>query len=205
MFNEEKNNFIEFVRWAIYTLAKLALCQLNNAESLIMGMTEFVYVSRETNELIKLINFSLKKDEKFLEKAGVITPAIMPSWICDPDEIISKMKKGNQISQELRAKFLRPSIEGDNLLITAGKMKILKIHLDAIINAYESEIGSIEKVTVAGDYILDVSYCYDINVPDQYSLAKSLLMGEYDNYYPIDLGTSAWILTGAQLKAKGLL
>lgn len=195
--------FIEFVRWAIYTIAKFVLSQMNNINGICLGLTEFVYVPKRLNELIKLTNFSLKKDPEFLESSGVITPHIMNSWIKDPDMVLSTIKEAGPISPIVRANFLRPSIEGDNLLITAEKMKLLKLHLENIINAYK-EIGEIEAVTVAENYILNVSYC-DINLPNQYELAESILMGEYDDYYPIDLGTATWILTGAELKARGLL
>ena len=62
----ENEYFKQYIRWAIYTIAKFALCQLNMCAEVVLGITEYAYVCKETNNLIKHINYHLKQDEEFL-------------------------------------------------------------------------------------------------------------------------------------------
>lgn len=199
------NNFNAYVRWAIYTIAKFALCQLNMSADVVLGITEYSYVKAQTNELIKLINYYLKKDENFLEAAKALTPSIMPSWRRDPDRILAEYKNSNpKVSKEERSAFLKPSIMDDTILITRSSKDVLKNHLEDIIAAYEEIGGDIETVIAAGRYLINASTDM-INVPDQFKLAKALLDGEYDDYFPLDLEQSMFVLDGVELKSKGLL
>lgn len=199
------NNFNEYLRWAIYMIAKFALCQLNNMSvDVVLGITEYSYVRKETDKLIKIVNRNLKKDEEFLKATRMLTPSIMPSWVRDPDRILAEFKNGNSITKDERIVFLKPSITDDVFLITSSSKTILKRHLEDVINAYEEIGGDIETVIVAGRYLINASTDM-INVPDQFKLAKELLDGEYDDYFPLDLAQSMFILDGAELKSKGLL
>lgn len=199
----ENEYFKEYVRWAIYTIAKFALCQLNMCVDVVLGITEYTYVCKETNNLIKHINYHLKQDEEFLTASKMLTPSIMPSWKIDPDRILVEYKNANSISKEERAAFLRPSTMSDSYLITKSNKEILKRHLEDIISAY-GEIGYIERVIPAGRYLIDTS-TDAINVPDQFKVAKDLLEGEYDEFLPLDEEQSMFVLDGANFKARGLL
>lgn len=195
--------FNDYVRWAIYMIAKLALCQLNAATDVLLGITEYTYVKRETNKLIILVNRNLRKDNKFLEAANLITPSIMPSWVIDPDRLMTEYKNANSISKEERIAFLKPSMD-DVYLIDTNHKTILEHHLQDIVNAYEIIRGSIKKVTTAGGYLIDATY-EEINLPNQYKLAEDILKGNYNDRIALNMEQSMFMLSGAELRAKGLL
>ena len=169
----------------------------------ILGITEYAYVPVETDKLIKLINYHLNQDDKFLEASKMLTPSIMSSWVIDPDKILAEYKNANSISKKERTAFLRPSIVDDVYLITKSNKEFLKHHLEDIISAY-GEIGYIERVIPAGNYLIDAS-TDKINLPDQFKVAKDLLEGEYDEFLPLDEEQSMFVLDGAYFKSRGLL